>query len=142
MRVRRTFWIAVACTALLALPAGASAAARTYLIPDTESQNSDGSWPARYKPSFLPFAQDGTLYMTGVRWYGWNSGRAIGHGTAHQTSCTPSCAQGQTQLIRNAWVVANRRTNVDGYYVYEGLWIHGTSRSPSMNWAMSPMSFN
>jgi hypothetical protein len=142
MRLGRALGIAAGCIPMLAVPTtGLAAAARTYVIPSTESTNPDGSWPALFRPAQLPFAQDGTLYVTNIRWKGWNGGRAVGHGTAHETSCNPSCAQGQTRLVGNAEVVANRRTDVDGVNVYEGLWVHaGSGAARRLNWAVTPSS--
>ena len=130
----------VVVVAVIAAPAAAVARQPTYIASITEGQNPNGSWPALYKPSVLPFAQDGTLYVTGIHWVGWNSPRATGYGLAHQRGCIPNCAQGLTRVFPTS-IVANRRTNLGGAHVYKGLWIHVSGRR-TINWAVQLTSIS
>ncbi len=47
---------------------------------------------AAIRPSRVDFASDGTLVR--VRWTGWGSAMAVGHGTAVLRICSPNCGQG------------------------------------------------
>jgi hypothetical protein len=125
---------AVTTIAMLAVPLAALASTRTYVFPATGS-NAHGSIQGVYRPSRIVFTQDGTFWMTNIRWRGWNTHRAVGHGTAHENNCRPSCAQGRTVTVRSVQVVANRRTKVTGYWAYEGLWCHNGRFGVGNNWA-------
>jgi hypothetical protein len=100
-------------------------------------QNLGGTWPLLCKPRQLPFAQDGTLYVTGIHWVGWNSPGATGCGLAHDRGCIPNCAQGQTRVF-GVSIIANRGIDIDGFYVHEDwgspadlhIVTHGETRHP------------
>ena len=67
------------------------------------------------KPRSIVFSQNGAHYVTGIRWTGWNRGRAVGHGTSHDNDCKPSCGEG-TYTKRPATLIADRRKSVrQGY---------------------------
>jgi hypothetical protein len=46
------------------------------------------------RPALITPSGDGSLYVTGITWRGWDTSTAIGTGTAHANNCTPNCAQG------------------------------------------------
>jgi len=51
---------------------------------------------AKFEPSKIIVAcGDGNLFLTKLKWSAWGSTSAKGSGTAHQNTCTPSCAQGR-----------------------------------------------
>lgn len=133
--------IVLAVGAALAGPPATLASTKTYVFPTTGS-NADGSIPSLYKPGRLVFTQDGTFWMSNIHWQGWNTHRAVGHGTAHETGCDPSCAQGRTVIVRNVEVVANRRSTVSGVWLYEGLWCHIGRFGAGINWAATPPSIS
>lgn len=73
---------------------------------------------SRYKPSVVILAcGDGNLYLTGMRWTGWNRRTVRGSGTVRYNDCIPYCAAGQLRSTAARARLSRRRwcSGVGGY---------------------------
>jgi hypothetical protein len=69
-------------------------AAREYVACTTPAITCADGRGMQVRPTSMGFSADGSLYVTGIRWHGWGTGKATGTGTAHADNCEPNCAQG------------------------------------------------
>ncbi|WP_395693670.1 hypothetical protein [Nocardioides sp.] len=92
---------------------GGRAAPRTYW-----ASSGSGSYPV-YRPRILYVSGDGTLMVKPARWSSWTATRAVGHGIAWVTRCTPDCASGPIAK-RPARIVLYRATDVCGHRFFTG----------------------
>jgi hypothetical protein len=81
---------ATAAVVLFAAIPTLSQGASHVLVPGCGGKNH-----AAFEPSKIIVAcGDGNLFMTKLKWSSWGSKSARGKGTAHENTCSPSCAQG------------------------------------------------
>jgi hypothetical protein len=79
---------------LLALPAVALASGSSRVLAPNCTK-------AQYKPKELTLAcNDGSYYLTRLKWTSWTRLKASGSGTAHVNDCTPNCAAGRFHAYR------------------------------------------
>jgi hypothetical protein len=69
-------------------------AAHEYVACTTPAITCAGGRGMQVRPTSMGLSADGSLYVTGIRWHGWGTGKATGTGTAHADNCKPNCAQG------------------------------------------------
>ena len=68
-----------------------------------------------YKPSTLPFGQRSSI--VGLRWSGWGSATAVGHGRVEFNNCVPSCAEARASYYP-VRATLTRRRECNGYAQY------------------------
>lgn len=97
----RRGWIAplaAACCVLAACSthtaAGASVPPSRYVVCEEMFGICDRT-TMKHAPAVLDLSGDGSLAAQGIRWTGWGTSVAVGHGTAEANNCTPSCADGK-----------------------------------------------
>jgi hypothetical protein len=86
------------CGPLAACSAHASASAsgvpaQRYLVCQSLAGICMGV-PPKYEPAGLLMSGDGSLYAKDLRWSGWGTATATGHGIAEANNCQPDCAEG------------------------------------------------
>lgn len=60
-----------------------------------------------YKPRVLPFGVRSAI--VGLRWSGWGSATAVGHGRVEYNSCVPNCAQARPSYFPVRATLTRRR---------------------------------
>jgi hypothetical protein len=65
-----------------------------YLVCQSLAGVCTGVTPT-YEPAELLMSGDGSLYAKDLKWSGWGTATATGHGVAEANNCQPDCAQGK-----------------------------------------------
>ena len=90
------------------------------------------------RPAQITNTADGSGYVKDIRWSGWGTATARGHGTLEVDSCIPNCAQGTytgypatvtltglSPYVSGAeaysTMVISAPTAPQGHYAYDGL---------------------
>ena len=69
------------------------------------------------KPAEMYLSGDGSLFIKNIRWSGWGTATATGHGTAMADNCQPNCAAG-TFSHHPATITATRPASWHGKMAY------------------------
>jgi hypothetical protein len=103
--------------------------AREYVACTTPAVTCAHGRGMQVRPTSMGLSADGSLYVTGIRWHGWGTGKATGTGTAHADNCDPNCAQGSYRT-HPATIVFTTPKPWDGKLAYAKV----TESVPAIKW--------